>query len=199
MEDLIGFIIVIMVAVVNLLASIAKKRQRKRQASEEGEGVPTKKPSSIEEFFESLAEKLEPKPVEMPDWPDEIERPDYAQEQEEFETAQAAAFEEGETAEIIPMPPPAPPPSMEVPAKAPAATMAEQSSSLRMAMKSMPSGVAGIRGMRIATAPILRSGRAGSVHFELKDKADLRKAILANIVFSPPRAFDASFENTIVK
>jgi len=193
MEDLIGFIIVIVVAAVNLLASAAKKRQEKRQASGEGEGIPKKEPSSIEQFFENLAEKLEPKPVEMPDWPDEVEQPDYVLEKEEFETAQAAAVEEEETAEIIPMPPP--PPMAEAPRVPPV----EQTAALKRAVKSIPSSVSGLGNIRMATAPILRSSGVRGIDYDLKDKDALRKAIRANIIFSPPRAYDTSFENTIVK
>ena len=216
MEDLVPLLIFIVIAVVNLLKFAAKKGGKKKRtppptgaaprergvAPNGGSRPPKRQPTTLETFFEEIAEKLEPKPTELPNWPKSRERPDYMKEMVEFETTQAEAYEEEETAEIIPMSPPEPE-QISVARKAvadvPEVQSMGQTVSLKSAMKSMPAMITNSRGMRIASTPILRSSTAGRTHFPLKEMAALRKAIIANIVFSPPRAYDASFDNTITK
>jgi hypothetical protein len=114
----------------------------------------------------------------------------------EFETVQPEAYEEERAAEIIPMPPPE---VKEPEVKEPEVRFSDQTVSLKTAMKSMPSSIASMRGIAMASAPILRSGTAGQIDFPLKERSVLRKAIIANLIFSPPRAYDASFDTTIAK
>ncbi|WP_372846350.1 hypothetical protein, partial [Pontiella sp.] len=59
--------------------------------------------------------------------------------------------------------------------------------------------MASLKGLRLASTPILRSSSAGRIDFPLDNKADLKKAIIANIILSAPRAYATDFENTIVK
>ena len=53
--------------------------------------------------------------------------------------------------------------------------------------------------MRLPPISLIRSTAAGSIDFELKDRRKLKQAIVANIIFSQPRAYDCSFDNTIAK
>jgi len=214
MEELVPLLIFIVIAVVNLLKFAAEKGGKKKRtpppsgAAPRERGVapaggslpPKRQPTTLEAFFEEIAEKLEPQPTELPDWPKSRERPNYMKEMEEFQHAQAEACEEEQIAEIIPMPPPEPIPVVrKTAADVPEIQSMDQTVSLKSTMKSMPAMLTNSRGMRIASAPILRSSTAGRIHFPLKEMAALRKAIIANIVFSPPRAYDASFDNTIAK
>ncbi|VGO15987.1 hypothetical protein PDESU_04576 [Pontiella desulfatans] len=199
MEDLVPFLIFIVIALVNLVKFILEKGVKGKQPpAVPGQKPPRKEPGTIEEFFENLAGKLEPQPSRLPDWPEGYERPDYMKEMEEFETGPPATFEEP-VAEPVPTPPPAP---MPIPGslKAAAATHPlAQAEPMEMALKSMPSSIASLKGLRIATPAILRSNSAGRINFPLGNKADLRKAIIANLIFSPPRAYATDFENTVVK
>ncbi|MDH3981831.1 MAG: hypothetical protein OES84_02900 [Kiritimatiellaceae bacterium] len=190
MDDLIGLIFFVVVAAVNLLAQANKKKKQREALAPEGEEHPRKEPNSIEEFFESLAEKLEPKPTELPEWPKNFERPDYMKEMEEFKTEP--------TAEIIPAPEPEQAPAIET-KELPAFPMSHPPKKItasKSAMASMPSIVSNSQGMRIASTPMLRSQTGNNLHFSLRKRSELRKAIIANIIFSPPRAYDSTFENT---
>jgi len=211
-EDLVPLLIFIVIAVVNLLKFASERGGKKKRtppptgaaprergvAPNGGSRPPKRKPTTLESFFEEIAEKLEPKPTELPNWPKSRERPDYMKEMVEFETTQAEAYEE-EMAPSLPLES-EPAPAVRKAAKdAPEVQSITQTPSLKSAMRSMPAMLTNSRGMRIASAPILRSSAAGRIDFPLKKKAALRKAIIANLIFSPPRAYDQSFDNAIVK
>lgn len=200
MEDLVPLLIFIVIVVVNLLKFAAEKGVKKKQTPPPSGEAPPRRASSLEAFFEDLAEKLEPQPTELPDWPESRKRPDYLQEMEEFQHAQAEAYEEETSAGIIPMPPPEPAlVARKTDKTIPEIQSLDQTASLKSAMKSMPAMIINSRGLRIASTPILRSSSAGRIHFPLTEKATLRKAVIANLIFSPPRAYGAEFENTICK
>jgi len=197
MDDLIPFLIFIVIVIINLVKFVAQKGGKKKPAeTPSGASPPKRKPTTLESFFEELAGKLEPRPAEPAGWPEGRERPDYMKEMEEFEPVQAETYEEERAAEFTPMPPPV---FAEPEITIPAVQLSVQTSSLKTAIKSVPSGVASLKSMTIASAPILRSSSAGRIDFPLKEKSALRKAIIANLIFSPPRAYDASFATTIAK
>jgi len=150
MEDLIPLLIFLVIIAVNAIKFFAE-RGRKKPAPQPGD-TPPKRPSSLEAFFESIAEQMAPKPTELPEWPENHERPDYAHEMEAFEEPFAEEPEEEPPAIVVPKAPSHP-------------------------------------------APIARTGS----RLRIKGHANLRRAMLAHIVFSPPRAFDLSFKNTLAK
>ena len=197
MEDLIPFLIFIVIVIINLVKFVAQKGGKKKRApTPSGAPPPKRQPTTLESFFEELAGKLEPQPTELPDWPESRERPDYMKEMEEFEPDLAEASEEERAAEIIPMPPPV---FAEPEIKIPDIPPSVQTVSLKSAMKSIPSGITSLKSMTIASAPILRSSNVGRIDFPLKEKAVLRQAIIASLIFGPPRACDATFDTTIAK
>jgi hypothetical protein len=189
MEDLIPFLIFIVIAVINLVKFVLEK-------SAKGAGTPADKtqerkaPSSLEDFFEKLAGKLEPAPAPLPDWPKGFERPDYLSEQEKFEAAEMEDREPKPMAEIIPMPAMAPLRKVE--------PIELHASSMKTAMAAIPPLASGFSSLRMPSSQ-MKSGTAGTIHYSLRKKAELRKAIIANIVFSTPRACDPSFDNTVSK
>ena len=196
MDDLVPLLIFLFIALVNLGKFALEKKAKKKPVPDDAQSpAPERKPSSLEAFFERLAEKLEPQPIEQPDWPEGYERPDYAGEQEAFE----ASLEE-EPAEAAAPPPERfePPPVTQPPAVAQVSGV-DHARSLKTALRAMPSSVAGIRSMRIRTAPMLKSSGGRSIDFPLQNRTDLRRAVIANLIFSPPRAYDTSFDNTITK
>jgi len=167
MEDLVPLIFFLIIVAVNVLKFFIEKGRPKPSS---GKKIPPAKqtprtPSSMESFFENLAEQMTPKPTELAEWPEDRERPDYTQEMEEFTTAQAKEQEEERVAEIIPFHAPEP----KVPEKA------------------TP------RSQEIRTQTKNRSG------IRVKGKKNLKRAMIAHIVFSPPRSLDLSFDNTILK
>ena len=201
MEDLVPLLIFIVIAVVNLLKFQAEKKGKgKKPPARPEEAPPQRQPSSLEEFFEEIAQKFEPKPAPQPEWPDSIERPDYMQEMEDFERTQAEAFEEEEPAIVVPRPPqkkPAPALPREMPgAEAPPIHTATKLTAFKLPAQG--AAFAGLSGRRIITPPLLRSA-TGQIDFDLKDRKQLKQAIIANIIFGPARAYDTSFDNTIAK
>lgn len=147
MEDLFPLLIFLVIVAVNAIKFFAE-RGRKKPAPQSGD-APPKRPSAFETFFEGLAKQMEPKTTELPDWPENRERPDYAQEMEEFEHPRA---EEESPAIIPPMKPPASPSPVVIP--------------------------------RVGT------------RLRIQGRENLKRAMLAHIVFSPPRALDPKFSKT---
>ena len=200
MEDLVPFLIFIVIALVNLVKYILEKGAGTRKTpAEPARGPQRREPASLEEFFETLAEKMGPKPTELPEWPEGYERPDYMQEAEQYETARVQTDEganevkspSAAKAEPIPTIP-------EKPVKAAGIKVAPPRAALKSAMKSLPVMSLGTKGMHMKTPPILRSS-TGRTDFPLENKTDLKNAIIANIIFSQPRAYDTAFENSIIK
>ena len=198
MDDLIPFLVFIGIALINLVKFLLEKKFQGKKPPLEGESANEKPASPFEEFFDDLARKLDPneKPKTMPDWPKGYEKPDYAAEQaayEEFkglEEEDEDDYEPAPVAEIIPMPEP-----VMALNRADVALEAVDTTALKSAMNAIPALKSNF-GPSVQSAPILRSGHAGAIHFSLKDKAHLRKAILAKVVLDPPRAYDDSFKNT---
>jgi hypothetical protein len=195
MDDLIPFVIFLVIAVINLLKYVAEKGGRKTPsespADPEG-GRP--KTGGLENFFEDLARKFEPQPIDLPDWPEGSDRPDYVEEMEQFETGMAEAIpEEKPLADVVPVMTEHIAPRAIIPEIQPIA----QLRGLESAMRAIPAMAIDTSGMRIKTPPLLPSGQTGGrLDFPLRNRNVLRQAIIANIVFSPPRACCTSFDNS---
>ena len=132
-----------------LAQSAKKKRQQEAKSTTTGNETPKAKPSSLEQFFENLAEKLEPKEPDMPSWPAGYEKPDYMQEQKEFETAKTEDS----------APPPVPAPAVMIQDILEAAPEIPRVS-MKAAVKSIPSALSKSM-ISIPSTPIFRS-KAGS-------------------------------------
>lgn len=208
MEDLIPLLIFIAIALINFLKYMSEKGGKIKQppSNPEGEQLepPEGQPSTIEEFFEEIAQKFAPQPRELPEWPEDRKRPDYVKEMQEFKRAQADMREEEQKAEIIPLQPkptskPAIPPPAIVPLEKmeiPKLRVPGKSAMFRLPVQGNVFGV--MQGMRIATPPLLRSA-TGQLDFDLQDRKKLKQAIIANIIFSSPRAYETSFHNTLAE
>ena len=134
----------------------------------------------------------------MPKWPESIKRPDYRKEMEDYEHARM--FEEEEPAEAIPTPPPKSRPAPIEPASA-TKKVPRLRAQGKTAMFKLPIQGAvfpGTGSMRISTPVLLRSA-TGHIGFKLKNKEQFKQALIASMVFGPPRAYDTSFDNTIAK
>jgi hypothetical protein len=192
MEDLVPFIFFLVIVAVNgikFLIERAGKKSRSENPASSPETSPQEAPNSIEGFFETIAEQIAPKPRDIPDWPESRERPDYRQEMEEFEVAQAEELEEEHVAEIIPLPEPEPFLQGNVAA-----------AKVQLSSESLKGAFSGSHGIRISGMnSFVQSGKVGHSDFRIKGKQDLRRAMLANMIFSRPRAMDSSYDNTIAK
>ena len=155
MEDLAPLIFFLVIVVVNVLKFIIEKGGKAKKNPVQSGETPPKRTSAFESFFTDLAEQMAPKPTELADWPEGVERPDYTQTMDEFQPELAEEPEARIPAEIIPF---------QVP--------------------------------RSQAAKIQHSGGA---RLQLDGGKNLRQAMLAHIVFSPPRALDLSFSDTCAK
>lgn len=188
MDDLFPFLIFIVIALINLVKFVLEKKAKSTPSSP-GDKPEKSAPSTLEDFFEKLAGKLEPQPTSIPDWPEGYEQPDYAGEQKEYEAAQEELLQPEPVAEIIPLP------VVETVSATPARV---HSVSLKAAMSAMPPITSGLGSLQLPSTQ-MKSGTAGTINYSLRNKAELRRAIIANVVFSTPRACDPSFENTSFK
>lgn len=192
MDDLVPFLIFIVIALINLGKFLLEKKFQGDQPPADGSEQEEQPASGLEEFFEELARKLDPneKPVDLPEWPEGYEKPDYAAEQAAFEEYQEKEerFEPAPAAEIVPMP-------VMREARPDVSVETVETASLKSAMNAIPA-MKSTFAFGMKSAPIMKSGHAGAINFSLKDKAALRKAILAKVVLDPPRAYDESFKNT---
>lgn len=187
MEDLFPLLIFVVIVAINVVKFLAERSKRKPSSGEAEPQPPKRATSSLEAFFEDLAKQVAPKPPESPDWPEGRERPDYVQEMETFEQARAEELEEEPVAEIIPFSPPAPV------ARA-RKTTAPATVQRRATPKPMLSES---HGMRMPS--MNRGGNGQRSGFRIKGRESLKQAMIAHIVFSPPRAYDLSFDQTITR
>ena len=178
MEDLVPLLIFVAIAAINLFKFIAEKGGKAKPAQETPPGTPPRRPSSLEQFFENLAEQVAPPPREIPDWPEGYERPDYVGEMEALEAEQTVATYE---------PPAQPEPEEFQPLEKPAIVQGARRA------------LSGSHGLRMPGNTFISTGKAGRAGFRIEGKKDLKQALIGHIIFSPPRACDLSFDNTIAK
>jgi hypothetical protein len=198
MEELVPLIFFLIIVAVNALKFFIEKGGKSKQAPgtskprQPASEPPKRIPSSINTFFENIAEQMAPQPSVVPDSPEARERPDYIREMTEFEVEQDDELEEERAAEIIPMP--APEPIMP--------NMREIETPAKVQIPAQPAyaGLSGSHGLRIAgMTSFIQSGARGRNDFRINGKKNLKQAMLAHVIFSPPRAYDLSFDNTLFK
>ena len=191
LEELFPLIFFLIIVGVNALKFFIEKGGKAKRTPAKPGGVPPQRaPSTIEQFFERIAEQLEPPARELPAWPEGIERPDYIQEKVDFERAEPEK-------PIEPLRP------VSFPHRVPTPPIAEIQPIEKTASAPMPrpaghATLSGSQGMRMPSMNPLKIGdTAGRPPFRIGNKKALRKALLGHIVLSPPRALNPSFDNTI--
>lgn len=191
MEDLVPFLIFIVIAVINILKFVVEKGRKPQAPSPSGKAVPKRTPSTIEAFFEEIAEKLEPKPTELPDWPEGRERPDYVHQMDGVRFSDVEAMEErAPVSEPIFQP---------LEPLEPATVQASDfTAAFKPHVQSTSSAFSG-SAMRLPALPTPRKSSLGRIDFDLKRKGNLKKAVIASIVFGQPRVYDRSFDTTLAK
>ena len=160
MEDLFFIVIVIFIGLFRFILTIVKNRSTDGAASE--------KPNTLEAFLQSLTEPKKPK---IAAWPEGRERPDYIHEMETFdeETFLEEIKEESQ-------PSPIEPPNLVVPPIPPPTTLSKVFS----APKEIEDAI---------SDPNFRLGSKTAL-FQIKNRAQLRNAILGHIILGPPKALN---------
>ena len=70
------------------------------------------------------------------------------------------------------------------------------SQTLSTAFKAMPNTLLSFDAMRLPALPLMSTAEKNKLRYELQNRADLRKAIIAQTIFSAPRAFDTTYQNS---
>lgn len=199
MEDLVTFLVIVAVVIINALRLRNEQRAKNRPPEESGEKPPRKPASTLEDFFDELARKLEPQPRELPEWPESIERPDYMREMEEYEEAVEVPVAEAPPKQTIPAQPEIKIPPVKVqPIKSEVLTPQAMGKAPAFKLNTQNMMMAGMSASHIATPTLLRSA-AGKTHFGLKTRKELKQALIASMVFGSPRAYEQSFHNTLAE
>jgi len=197
MEDLVPLLIFIVIAVINILKYQTEKKGKGKPApARPKQGRPQHPPSPLEEFFEEITRKFEPKPPPQPDGSELYEQPDSLPAAEAFKPVPTGINEQER---IASMPPPSAPISEVIATSgaSPAPPAAgRRSSTLRLPVDA--SVFSSMGNMRMSTPPLLRSA-TGTTDFAIGNRRQLKQAILAGLVFGQPRAYDTSFDNTVAK
>ena len=200
MEDLIPVLIFIVVAGVNVVKHLAEKTA-KAAPPQSTNGTPRKKSSPLEEFLEELSGKMGPQPRQQPELPKGYERPDYARQSRAYEAAKQQNKSTPTSAYQSAYAVPARPASItsDFAHRVSTVAVAVPKVAAKAATVKIPSQgmlIKGMSNMRVPMPPILKSS-AGHIDYDLKDKKQLKQALISQMVFSKPRAYDTSFDNTV--
>jgi len=216
-DDIIPFVVIVIFIIVRLAGFIQKSKEGRKPQGPQPAHPPRperRPPSTLEDFFKQLAGE----PVQPPEpAPSTLKRPDYLKEMEEFNLLQAEELEEEIIVESIPAP------EIELPVPPKVSNDWEEVSKDRQresrsastwsrekiepakiqsleSVKPTHALLSGAHGLKMPGGNPLRiASKSGASWFSLEDRATLKNAMVSHIVFSPPRAYDLSFDNTIAK
>ena len=71
-----------------------------------------------------------------------------------------------------------------------------QKEALGTAIKSIPNALLGAKTIKTPAIPLLPNTQKGNLIFPIQDRKTFKNAIIANVIFSSPKAYDTTFENT---
>lgn len=165
-------LVFIAISIISSLLQSKNKATKKAQQKNTPQGSAPPPASPLEEFFKRLADQVNPAGAY------EVEPPEFEWIDDEEEPPPAPAY----------IPPPIPVQALEESSR-----QRHEPVQLETHRPThIPSGSQGLRmpGMSHAT---------GSIRYNLRGKKALRHAILGQLIFSPPRAYNSSFDNTITK
>ncbi len=183
MDDLIPFLIFVAVALINLIKTAIERSGAKSAplpTPRKATPSPQESPTTLEEFFETIS--------------DQFGIEEEAEEEDDFfEPQEPTIFKE--TAPSIE---PTPAPIISLPSEK--ASPTEQANmhkkAIGTAMKSMPNTLLSFDAMKLPAIPLLYGAQKKTLNFPLRNRNVFKNAIIANIVFSPPRAYDSEYKNT---
>jgi len=164
MEDLFVVIAVIFIGIIRFVIAISKTKNTQKSSP--------KKISSLDAFLQALNE---PKKTKVAAWPKDRERPDYIHETKAFngdrlknKKRTVHQSKRKPNKQTAPVPTPSPPPRIKKTAPSPFAPPKEIEDA--------------IASTEFATRFIPKKHR-------IKNKTQLRQALIGHIIFSPPKAF----------
>ena len=175
MDDLLPFIVFVVVALINLFKTAVERSGRtSTPAEQEVPTPPPINPTPFDDIFEELAQQFKP-----------------LEETEEEEELPSVDLPDIQVAPAMPLSVEPPEPesvSVEMPDIG--------SQTLSTAFKAMPNTHLSFDAMRLPALPLMSTAEKNKLRYELQNRADLRKAIIAQTIFSAPRAFDTTYQNS---
>lgn len=182
MDDLIPFLIFVGVALINLIKTAIERSGAKsapRPAPRKATPSTQESPTTLEEFFETISDQFG------------IEE-EEAEEEDFFETQEPSILKETTVVE----PSPAPIVSLSSEKTSPTEHAILHKKAIGTAMKSMPNTLLSFDAMKLPAIPLLSAKHQDTLDFPLQDRKTFKNAMIANIIFSPPRAYDSEYKNT---
>jgi hypothetical protein len=182
MDDLIPFLIFVGVALINLVKTAIERggaKKAPRPAPRKATPPPQQTPTTLEEFFEDIAEQF-----------GVVEE----EEEEDFFEPQTPVRVEQELPTYEPIPTPIVPLPIKEASSTKLAVMHKKA--IGTAMKSMPNTLLSFDAMKLPSIPLLSSAQKGTLDFPLQNRKTFKNAIIANIIFSPPRVFSTEDNHT---
>ena len=175
MDDLLPFIVFVVVALINLFKTAVERSGRtSTPAEQEVPTPPPINPTPFDDLFEELAQQF--KPLEETEEEEELPSVDLP----DMQVASAMPFSaESPEPESV---------SVEMPDIG--------SQTLSTAFKAMPNTLLSFDAMRLPALPLMSTAEKNKLRYELQNREDLRKAIIAQTIFSAPRAFDTTYQNS---
>ena len=175
-DDLIPFLIFIGVALINLIktaierggAKLAPPSNTKKNTSS-----PKRAINTFEDFIDEISEQFS-----------NDEKIDKQNQQE-------IISEDIHKNENLP-----PVPSIKIKEKEEIIIENIQKEALGAAIKSIPNALLGAKTIKTPAIPMLPNTKKGNLIFPIQDRKTFKNAIIANVIFSSPKAYDTTFENT---
>ena len=175
-DDLIPFLIFIGVALINLIKTAIERGGAKLAPpsnTKKDNSSPKRPISTFEDFIDEISEQFSNDEKIDNQYQQEIISEDI-HENEDLSPVSTIKIEEKE--EII--------------------IENIQKEALGAAIKSIPNALLGAKTIKTPAIPMLPNTKKGNLIFPIQDRKTFKNAIIANVIFSSPKAYDTTFENT---
>ena len=177
-DDLIPFLIFIGVALINLIKTAIERGGAKLAPpsnTKKDNSSPKKARNTFEDFINEISEQFSnDEKIDKQNQQEIISEDIYENENENLSPVPTIKIEEKE--EII--------------------IENIQKEALGTAIKSIPNALLGAKTIKTPAIPLLPNTQKGNLIFPIQDRKTFKNAIIANVIFSSPKAYDTTFENT---
>ena len=177
-DDLIPFLIFIGVALINLIKTAIERGGAKLAPpsnTNKNTSSPKRAINTFEDFIDEISEQFS-----------NDEKIDKQNQQEII----SEDVHENENENLSPIP------NIKIEEKEEIIIENIQKEALGTAIKSIPNALLGAKTIKTPAIPLLPNTQKGNLIFPIQDRKTFKNAIIANIIFSSPKAYDTTFENT---
>jgi hypothetical protein len=179
MDDLLPFIVFLAVALINLFKTAVERSGRtSKPAQQDVPTPPPVNPTPFDDLFEEIAQQFKPL----------TETEEFGDKEEPLSSAGLPDIQAPSAFTLAEQPREPENISVEVP------DITQQT--LSTAFKAMPNTLLSFDAMRLPALPLMSKAEKSTLRYDLKNREDVRKAIIAQTIFSAPRAFDTTYRNS---